>query len=128
MLLWELLNIAMAKRLISLMLLATASCQTISQLFTVDATTCNGINLDNYLNDVRTLLTSAQTGITTLQNARTFTGGSNNRHYMRNAANAFGTSYYSTTTLTGISGQDSTTVGSASGTSSVLNRQRAPQC
>ena len=96
------------------MLVATVSCQNVNQLFTVDAS-CNGYNLDNYFNDVRTLLTSAQTGISSLKSAKTFTGGSNNRHYMRNAANAFGTSYYSATTLTGISSADSGTVSSASG-------------
>lgn len=106
-------------RLIFLAFAATASCQSINELFTVDAATCNGINLDDYLNDARILLTSAQTGISSLKSAKTFFGGSNNRHYMRNAANAFGTTYYSAANLNGISSADSATVSEASGTSKI---------
>lgn len=100
-------------RTLCLALAATASCQSISELFTVDAS-CNGITLDNYLNDARTLLTSAQTGISSLQSAKTFFGGSDNRHYMRDATNAFGTTYYSAATLTGISSADSSRLSQAS--------------
>ena len=50
-----------------------------NQLFSIDAS-CNQYILDLYLNDARTMLSSARTAITNLQGTRTFRPGSKTRH------------------------------------------------
>lgn len=94
---------------IVLFLWTTISNAQMNTLFTVDAT-CNGRNLDTILSEAKTLLESAQTGVSALLAAKTFTGGSRNRHYMRNAASMFGTTYYGASTLTGLNSADKSTI------------------
>lgn len=83
-----------------------------ASLFTIDPT-CADIKLDAYLNDALTMLASAQTGISNLQGTTFFTQ-STTRHYMRNAANTYGTKYYPKTSATGLSTADGTTVAAVS--------------
>ncbi len=71
-------------------------------LFFLDS---NGVDLDAYLDDVRTLLGIGMSAIATLRSTSTFTTPET-RHYMRNAANIFGTSYYDQSTTYGMSSED----------------------
>lgn len=107
----------MLKRLALLVLLETAWCLSVNQLFTVDQTTCQGIDLDRYFDEAGTLYAAAQTAITNLQNTKSFLPLSNIRNFMRDASNAFGTTYYSPTTLSGLNTKDAGTLASASGKS-----------
>ena len=79
---------------------------TMNQLFTIDETcTASGYDLEQYLDDLRTLLASGRAAIANLKGT-TFFRTTTTRNYMRNAHNTFGTEYYPGTTVTGLNSAD----------------------
>ena len=86
--------------------LARVAGPTMNQLFGIDST-CTGMDLDAILDDARTLLAAARTGIAALQEASNFPLASSTLHnYMRNAHNQFGTTYYTDWANTGLNSVD----------------------
>ena len=96
--------------------LTTTQCLDMSDLFTLDYS-CDGYNLNQYLTDAISLVSTSQTATNTLIGVRDFSTASESvYHYMRNAANVFGTQYYAPDTTTGLSSADKARLSFAQGT------------
>lgn len=98
---------------LALSALSVATAQDIESLSTLDST-CNGQNVQSYLTNSLDMLSSSVSALDSLLGSSTFVKTST-RNYMKNAANAFGTQYYSAVTISGLSSGDKTTLTTVQG-------------